>query len=376
MVDYAKMGSCRLSRRHLLTTAGKATAVLAFSGYAPAFAAAETDYEKVLAAAKTEGGLVVWAPDPVSEEARAAVFAKFNERFGLSITGEWLAINPAEGAARVIAEAAGGRVSVDLIGSDSTEGMLTPFKAGVIKPYPYVEVFEAQIPGVKAATDIVVPELQGVGLHEFDFVFGLAWNTSLVSADELPTNVADLTDPRFSGRFALNQFSLVPLDVVSYALGEQPTLDLAAKLLDNKPVLVRGSAVVANSVATGTVPMGITGYHFIETSKKNGEPVDFRHFGDVIPVSPQHIYVPENSPNPNTARLFAAWFAVEGVKIVNEYNLLPNAFAADSALAQSIKAQQDATGAKIGKVGSVEMAEGGIDIRKSIQTLITEQGTK
>jgi hypothetical protein len=129
-----KKSSYKISRRQLLATAGKAGAVLALSGYAPAFAAAETDYEKVLAAAKAEGRLVVWAPDPVSEEARAAAFARFDDRFGLNVTHEWLAINPAEGDARVIAEAASGRVSVDLIGSDSTEGMLTPFKAGVLKP--------------------------------------------------------------------------------------------------------------------------------------------------------------------------------------------------------------------------------------------------
>jgi len=369
--------SLGVTRRRMLATIGLAGAALGSAGSRPARPAAETSFDKILAGAQAEGHLVVWAPDPVSEEAQAAAFSKFNERFGLRIAGEWLAINPAEGSARVIAEeAARGRASVDVIGSDSTEGMLTPFKVGVIKPYPYLDVFSANIPGVKAATELVVPGLRGVGLHEYDFVFGLAWNTTLVKERDLPKNVTDLTDPHFMGRFSLNQFALVPLDVISYAMGREATLDLARKLLDNKPVFARGSAVVANFVSTGAAPMGITGYHFIETAKRNGEPVEFRQFGDVIPVSPQHVYVLENSPNPNAARLFAAWFAAEGVQIVNHYNLMPNAFAAGSNLARSIKAQQDASGAKIAKVASVEMAEGGIEIRKAIQALLAEQGTK
>jgi iron(III) transport system substrate-binding protein len=92
-------------------------------------------------------------------------------------------------------------------------------------------------------------------------------------------------------------------------------------------------------------------------------------------VSPQHVFVPENSPNPNAARLFAAWFATEGVKVVNQFDMMPNAFDPGSDLAKAIKAQQ-AKGAKIGKVQSVQMAEGGIGIRKTIQGLIAEQGTK
>jgi iron(III) transport system substrate-binding protein len=338
-------------------------------------AAAETTFDKVLEGAKKEGRIVVWAPDPASEAGRKAAFDAFNKRFGLNIQGEWLAINPAEGDARVIAESASGRISVDMIGSDSTEGFLTPVKAGVVKPYPYDKVFAKELPGIKEANDLVIPELRGLALHEYDFVFGLAWNTGLAKEEDLPEKVTDLTNPKFQGKFGVNQFALVPLDVVSYALGSSQTVELAKQILNNKPVLLRGSVVVANSVSTGTVPMGITGYHFIETARKRGEPVRFRNFSDIMPVSPQHVFVPENSPNPNAARLFAAWFATEGVKVVNAFDMMPNAFDPDSELAKSIKAQE-AKGAKIGKVGSLQQAESGLAIRKTIQTLIAEQGTK
>jgi iron(III) transport system substrate-binding protein len=363
----------RISRRHLLAAAG-AAAVCGVSRPARS-AAAETIFEKVLEGAKKEGRVVVWAPDPASEGARKAAFDAFNKRFGLNIQGEWLAINPAEGDARVIAESKSGRVSVDMIGSDSTEGFLTPVKAGVVKPYPYDKVFAKELPGIKEANDLVIPELRGLALHEYDFVFGLAWNTNLVKEADLPQKVTDLADPKFQGKFGVNQFALVPLDVVSYAMGSDATVEFAKRLLNNKPVLLRGSVVVANSVSTGTVAMGITGYHFIETARKRGEPVRFRNFSDIVPVSPQHVFVPEDSPNPNAARLFAAWFATEGVKVANQIDMMPNAFDPQSELAQSIKAQVD-KGAKMAKVGSVQQAESGIAIRKTIQTLIADQGTK
>lgn len=371
--ESARKAGTQINRRQLMAAAA---ATAAFGVTRPAWsAAAETTFEKVLEGAKKEGKVIVWAPDPASEGARKAAFEAFNKRFGLNIQGEWLAINPAEGDARVIAESASGRVSVDMIGSDSTEGFLTPVKAGVVKPYPYDQVFGKELPGIKEANELVIPELRGLALHEYDFVFGLAWNTGLVKEEDLPKKLVDLIDPKFQGKVGVNQFALVPLDVASYSLGSNETVEFAKKLLNNKPVLLRGSVVVANSVSTGTVPMGITGYHFVETARKRGEPVRFRNFADIMPVSPQHVFVPENSPNPNAARLFAAWFASEGVKIVNSFDMMPNAFDPSGDLAKSIKDQQ-AGGAKIAKVGSMQQAEGGIALRKTIQGLIAEQGTK
>jgi iron(III) transport system substrate-binding protein len=262
-----------------------------------------------------------------------------------------------------------------MIGSDSTEGFLAPVKAGVLKPYPYDKVFAKELPAIKEANDLVIPELRGLALHEYDFVFGLCWNTNLVKEADLPQKVVDLADPKFQGRFGVNQFALVPLDIISYAMGGAQTVELAKKLLDNGPVLLRGSVVVANSVSTGTVPMGITGYHFVETARKRGEPVRFRTFSDIVPVSPQHVFVPENSPNPNAARLFAAWFATEGVKVVNQFDMMPNAFDPESELAKVVKAQVD-KGAKMAKVTSVQQAESGLALRKTVQSLIAEQGTK
>jgi iron(III) transport system substrate-binding protein len=362
-----------ISRRHLLVVAG-AAAMFSVTrlGWG---AAAETTFEQVLEGAKKEGRVIVWAPDPASEGARKAAFDAFNKRFGLNIQGEWLAINSAEGDARLIAESASGRVSVDMIGSDSTEGFLAPVKAGVLKPYPYDKVFAKELPAIKEANDLVIPELRGLALHEYDFVFGLCWNTNLVKEADLPQKVVDLADPKFQGRFGVNQFALVPLDIISYAMGGAQTVELAKKLLDNRPVLLRGSVVVANSVSTGTVPMGITGYHFVETARKRGEPVRFRTFSDIVPVSPQHVFVPENSPNPNAARLFAAWFATEGVKVVNQFDMMPNAFDPESELAKVVKAQVD-KGAKMAKVTSVQQAESGLALRKTVQSLIAEQGTK
>jgi hypothetical protein len=61
----------------------------------------------------------------------------------------------------VIAEASADAVSVDVMGGESADGVMLMAKAGVIKPYPWVEVFGKELPGIAAAMYDDVPELKG-----------------------------------------------------------------------------------------------------------------------------------------------------------------------------------------------------------------------
>src|SRR5690606_15984139 len=124
---------------------------------------------------------------------------------------------------------------------------------------------------------------------------------------------AELLDPKWSGKIALNAAFLNPLPSLAYVVGNDAAIDYIRKIMRNKPILERGTPAVSRAISVGQAPLGITTYHSALRTMQNGEPQKFRLFDDYIFVFEAYGYVPEQAPNPNMARLFLAWLATEGV---------------------------------------------------------------
>ena len=330
-------------------------------------------FAQVLEGARKEGALIVWASSPGEQKTYRALFDAFNKRFGLNIKAEFLGINATRGRGRVISEAAADAVSVDVMGGESADGVMLMAKAGVIKPYPWVAVFGKELPGIAAAVYDDVPELKGLSLHYFDAVSGIAWNPTLMKDEDVPSRWTELADPKWKGKFALNSFIYSPLDQTAYAIGGPAVLELAKKLMANRPNLENGSPAVARAISAGTSPMGVTSFHAYERAVVNKEPMKFKLFADVIPVSPLNLYVIEKAPHPNAGRLFAAWFAAEGVPVAEPFEPLPSTNDPNSKLSKLLKAQIAATGAKIAKPTTAKAIDDLVELRKTMQQQLTGQ---
>lgn len=336
-------------------------------------AAAHADapkFEDVLAGAANEGRLIIWGSSPNRPETYEALFKAFNERFGLSIKGEYLPINGARARPRIIAESTANALSVDIVTGESADGSLLLAQSGHIKPYPWQETFGETLGSIEASY-YDIPELDGVALTYLDGLSGIAWNTGLISEDEVPDSWGEMADPKFEGRFGMNALLLTPLDQTAYARGTAETLDLAKKLLANKPRLENGTPAVSVAISAGTVSFGVSGWHHAMRGINNGEPIGFKFFSDYIPHSPLSLYVVENSPNPNAARLFAAWFVTEGMKIAGEVEPVPSLRDEDSEFAKSVRAHLAATGAIVSKPTSAQGIADVMKLREELQALMT-----
>ncbi|MEJ8570020.1 ABC transporter substrate-binding protein [Microbaculum marinum] len=280
--------------------------------------ASAATFEEILEGARNEGQLFVLVSSPGKPETHKAVADAFNERFGLDTQIEWTATNPVQTGTKLIAEQ-GGAGFVDVIGAGGNQEMAALVERDILKPYPWKETFGGELDNIGAAVDPVIDDLKGDGLLIAHNVYGLGWNPDLISEDELPDSYADLMDPEWKGRFAVNAYSLNPVDYYSFDLGDEKTMEMAKGILDNEPILERGTGAVTRAISVGQAPVGISSFH----QAGRVENVNFKLFDDYVPVGVLHVYVPENAPNPNTARLFAAWFATDGIKIVNEIEPLP-----------------------------------------------------
>lgn len=363
----------RPTRRSLGTTLGASLIALAF-GIGPALAqsAPGTTYEEILAGARAEGKLSAWIVAPRGPEAQQALIDAFNDRFGLETVVEWVPNNPIQASTRLMAEAQSDAVSVDVIGGGAAEEVATLMREGLLKPWDWSVLNEA-LPGLAALREIELPELAGMALPYQKISYGIAWNPSLIDEAEVPATLADLTDPKWEGRFAVNAFFLAPLEVVSYETGNEAALDLAQKLVANRPVFEKGSPSVARAVSTGVVPLGVTIDPVVFTMQRMGEPIEYRMFADVMPVSTVYLYVPENAPNPNTARLFAAWLASEGSPIGDPFEPMVNPVDPEAELNRMIAAQAEATGARVAAVASLSQLEASAALRDPLAALVAGQ---
>jgi iron(III) transport system substrate-binding protein len=331
---------------------------------APSFAA-------VLEGAKREGALSVSVSSPGLPETHKALFDAFNKRFNLNLKAEWTPVSSVSTGTRLVAEFGRGKGNIDIVGAGGAEEAAILVERGIIKPYPWAEVFGRELPQIAEVLGRAIPDLRGITLPVLDAVYGIAWNPDLIKDDEVPSSYQAVLDPRWQGKVAVNAFFLIPLDSTAFLVGRDKTLDMAKRLIANKPVMERGTPAVSRAITVGQTPFGITTFHAAARSGTADKPQKFKLFSDFIPISPVYVYVPENSPHPNAARLFAAWLVTEGIPIANKTELVPRVGDVGSSISDMVKAQQAKSGAKIASPRALSDVKEGDITRKAIADLLT-----
>lgn len=327
-------------------------------------------FEEVLAGAKAEGKLVVWSPLPSRPEAQQAAIEAFNKRFGLETKLEWVPMAAPAANTRAIAEIAGGTVSADIIGGASIGEVMTARDANLIKAWDWTGVLGKEFPQLGEVNGL--PEFKDLALLYMVAHNGIGWNPDQIKDEEVPNTVAEMTDPKWSGKIGANAYFLVPLDIMSLCIGEEEALKLADGLIANKPVLGKGSPAVSQFISTGQVPFGMTISLVAENAIRKGEPMKYKMYSDLVISTENYSYVAENSPNPNTARLFTAWLATEGYKTVDPIEPLPSILDAENPF---IKMAQEnvAKGAKACKVTSAADAAQITKVRELVTLKLSGQ---
>jgi iron(III) transport system substrate-binding protein len=331
------------------------------------------DFQTVLNAAKREGTLVVRITNPSLPQTHKALEEAFNKRFGLSAKLEWTPQGAPQTNTRVIAEAGSGRGSVDIVGLGSAEDVEALRSRGLVKTYPWVEVFGKELPGLEAAVNGVMADLRGTSFDLLDAVYGVGWNSTMLKDEEVPRKTTDLLDPKWRGKLSLNAFFLNPLPTVAYVIGQPALMDYARKLMENRPIMQKGSPVVMQALSVGQAPLGIITYHGAQRALQQGQPVKFRLFDDYVMVYEGLVYIPENAPNPNLARLFLAWLATEGTAVAAQFEAMPRLSDKGSDVARVVQQALD-KGAKLAAPPSLAEVAAQAKLREDLTKLITSTG--
>jgi len=137
----------------------------------------------------------------------------------------------------------------------------------------------------------------------------IAYNTTLVKAEEAPQSVFELADPKWRGqvavadpRFGSTSFHVAALYAVA---GDEKMDEFFRRLKANGVRVVDGNSVVRDLVARGEVKVGLTDTDDVNVAIEDGQPIamvlpDAAGLG--VPVMPNMLSLIANAPHPEEAR--------------------------------------------------------------------------
>jgi iron(III) transport system substrate-binding protein len=263
--------------------------------------------EKLVAAAKREGSLNVYAS--MAEKDLRRLVAEFEQRYGIKVSVWRSGKNKV--LQRAVTEARAGRFEADVVHNPSPEMELL-HRERLLQPVrsPYQD---------KLIPEAVAPHREWAGPRVYIFV--QAYNTQKVRRQELPKSFSDLLDPRWKGRLAIEGKEQEWFFTLVHAMGEESGLKFFRDLVAKNGISVRsGNALLNNMVVAGEVPLALTLYSYLpEQSKRAGAPIDWLALKPTIAYT-DGIGVMKRAPHPNAAVLFYDFVLSDGQALLAGLN--------------------------------------------------------
>jgi iron(III) transport system substrate-binding protein len=236
----------------------------------------------------------------------------FEKKTGIKVE-LWRAISE-KVVQRAITEARARRFTVDVIETNAPEmEMMAREKLFAELDSPYL----ADLPkGAVPKHRLWIPDRMNF--------FVVAYNTTKVRREELPKDYLGFLDPKWKGRIGIEATDAEWMATLVKKWGTEAGLAYFRKLAELRPDVRKGHVLLAELIAAGEIPVGLTVYNAnAESLKRKGAPIDWVPVQPVV-ARPQGIAVARNAPNPKAARAFVDFvLSPEGQELVRKEGLIP-----------------------------------------------------
>lgn len=255
--------------------------------------------QRLIAAAQKEGEVYVYHSTPLEDI--SAITAAFTKKYGIKVK-LWRSGSEAI-LQRVVTEARGGRFDADVVQS----------------PAPTLEALHRE----QLLQEVVSPVQKNlipdaVPAHRewagaFVNVFVAAYYTPKIKKADLPRSYEDLLDPKWKGMLGIEAdnapWLATVIDKIGAQKGQKLFNDIGAA---NGMSLRKGHTLLANLIASGEVPLGLTApLYKIKQLKEKGAPVDWFVIQPFVGQF-SSVGVLRKVPHPNAAVLFYDFLLDEG----------------------------------------------------------------
>jgi len=215
----------------------------------------------------------------------------FEKKTGIKVE-IWRAISE-KVVQRTVAEARAGRATVDVVETNGPE-MEMMARENAFRPVasPYL----ADIPASS------IPKHRLWIPDRLNF-FVVAYNTGKVRKDELPKSYRGFADPKWRGRIGIEATDTEWMATLVKLWGDDG-LPYFRKLAAMKPDMRKGHVLLAQLVASGEIPVGLSAYQSnAESLKRKGAPIDWVPMQPVV-ARTQGIAIAKHAPHAKEAAAF------------------------------------------------------------------------
>jgi iron(III) transport system substrate-binding protein len=276
--------------------------------------------QRLIDGAKREGALTVYTSAQSTD--LGPVIDAFGKKYGIK-TSLWRAGSEAV-LNRALQESAAGRHTVDVVETNGPE----------LESMSREQILQA----VKSPhhADLIAPAIRphgewvGTRLN----VFVQAYNTNLVTKEELPKTWEDLLHPKWKGRLGIEAEDSDWLAGIFAEIGEERGKKVFQQIVKTNGVSNRkGHTLLTQLVASGEVPLALTVYNYkAEQLRREGAPINWFTIGNAI-ARPNGIGVARRAPHPHAAVLFYDFeLSPEGQQIIADREFVPTSTKIDTPL--------------------------------------------
>jgi iron(III) transport system substrate-binding protein len=216
---------------------------------------------------------------------------------------------------RILMEARAGRFAWDVVSFNLLD-VAALNREGLLAAYVSPETKSGFPAGA------VDPAGHWAAIYVRQYVIG--YNTQLVKAADAPKSWRDLLEPRWAGKFALDEGDVewyaAMLDYWGHAKGVRFMRALARQ----KPQQRRGHHLLARLLSAGEYPLALVHANEIEKDKQDGAPVDWVKTLEPTITSPSEAAISAKAPHPAAARLFVDFLlSKEGQRAIRSRGRVP-----------------------------------------------------
>jgi iron(III) transport system substrate-binding protein len=289
------------TRRSILRLAALALAAAARPAAAQAPPAAE--WEKVIAAAKKEGKVVMYS-GAVGAPTTPKIAAAFEAKHGIRV--EVLEARASELRERIRTEQASGRVLGDVSHNGSTTTALQ-LAEGTFQPH-------GALPG--AGRPVAPFAVDEVRVPIYVIPYGILVNTEMVKPAEEPKSWKDVLDPRWKGKVLADDMRALGGGAVLFVVAQQKFgREFHDKLAQQQPHMNRELRGNYRRVARGEYPLYIP-FTLPDLLDLKGLPVKAIIPAEGAPYVRFDGAIFKGAPRPNAARLLMDFFMSDEVQTI------------------------------------------------------------
>jgi iron(III) transport system substrate-binding protein len=260
--------------------------------------------DRLYAAAKQEGQVVIWGPDDPSD---MDCYAKaFGQRFpGVQINH--FEITAGEAASRIVTEAQAGKMSLDA-SSASLDTVEPLIQRDLVAGYDDWSTLFGIPSGAVSSNGRLI------SFYHLSHPLGI--NTQALGSLPVPTSWDDLLNPIYKGQIMLEARGK-PFGMLGVEWGEAKLRDYLTHLMTQQPKILKGGTTILTALSAGesAIAIGTYGYKIKQFSEQEGAPITYGKFSPMAASSFQ-VFTMKGAAHPNAGRLLVGWLGgAEGQQV-------------------------------------------------------------